>query len=65
MFTDKVNAAWPGLVLRFRSECLRQFQYLRGPGQAENVREHVRGCVIAKVQTEVSKAAAERAGGAP
>jgi len=65
MFTDKANAAWPALVQRFRSECLRQFQYLRGPGQAENVREHVRGCVMAKVQAEVGKAAAERAGGAP
>jgi hypothetical protein len=43
---------------RFRGECLRQFRNLRGPGQAENVREHVRSCVLAKVQAEVGKTAA-------
>jgi len=65
VFTDKPNADWPALIERFRSECVRQFQYLRGPGQAENVREHVRGCVTAKRQAELGKAAAERTGGAP
>jgi hypothetical protein len=58
VFTDDVNASWAQLVERFRGECLRQFRNLRGPGQAENVRERVRGCVLAKVQAEVGKAAA-------
>jgi hypothetical protein len=65
VFTDKPNAGWPALVERFRGECFRQFQYLRGPGQAENVREHVRDCVAAKARAEFAKDAAERAGGAP
>ena len=48
------------VVEQFRGECLRQFSYLRGPGQAENVREHVRGCVATKVRAEAGKAAAAR-----
>jgi hypothetical protein len=58
VFTDDANASWAQLVERFRGECLRQFRNLRGPGQAENVREHVRSCVLAKVQAEVGKTAA-------
>jgi pimeloyl-ACP methyl ester carboxylesterase len=48
------------LLARYRAECLQQFQNLRGPGQAENVREHVRSCIIAKMQ-----AAAPTAGPTP
>jgi Lipocalin-like domain len=44
----------------YRAECLKQFQNLRGPGQAANVREHVRSCVMAKMQ-----AAARTAGPTP
>ena len=60
VFTDKANASWPRLVEQFRGECLRQFQYLRGPGQAENVREHVRDCVATKVRAEAGKTADTR-----
>jgi hypothetical protein len=59
IFTDKTNASWSQLVEHFHSECLRQFQNLRGPGQAAKVREHVRSCVQAKVQAEAGKIAPE------
>jgi hypothetical protein len=55
VFTDKANADWPHLVERFRGECRRQFQNLRGPGQAETVRDHVRDCVLEKVRAETSR----------
>jgi hypothetical protein len=55
VFTDKVNAAWPQVVERFRGECRRQFQSLRGPGQAETVRDHVRDCVLEKVRAETGR----------
>ena len=52
VFTDKANAAWPHVVERFRGECRRQFQNLRGSGQTETFREHVRDCVLEKVRVE-------------
>ena len=52
VFTDKANAAWPQVVERFRGECRRQFQNLRGSGQTETFREHVRDCVLEKVRVE-------------
>src|SRR5258708_297811 len=65
VFTDKANAAWPQLVERFRSDCRRQFQYLRGPGQAADVSEHVRSCVVAKVRGETGRAGVGEAGAGP
>jgi hypothetical protein len=38
------------LIERFRSECQAQFEHLRGPGQGDVVRAHVRSCVENKFQ---------------
>jgi hypothetical protein len=55
VFTDKANATWPQVVERFRGECRRQFQNLRGSGQAEALRDHVRDCVLEKVRAETGR----------
>jgi hypothetical protein len=55
VFTDKANATWPQVVERFRGECRRQFQNLRGPGQAEAVRDSMRDCVLEKIRAETGR----------
>jgi hypothetical protein len=55
VFTDKANATWPQVVERFRGECRREFQNLRGPGQAETFRDRVRNCVLEKVRAETGR----------
>ena len=55
VFTDKANATWPQVVERFRGECRRKFQNLRGSAQAETIRDQVRDCVLEKVRAETGK----------
>lgn len=41
---------------RFRAECRKQFAYLRGPGQADIVANHVRACVQEKLLAQAQDA---------